>query len=173
MNDKYTLQELEKIRIDCMYGKKRHYNARDRHSKYHTRLGVAIVIITSFMGTSVFFSFSKNALLMVRVITGLLIVLDAVLAGLQTFFNFEKRALKHKVTAEKYLALMKESQRFISYHKDGNISIREIKEGIEKLSQEIQEIQKDEVETSSKDYEKAREGVKNGEEIYTRKEKKK
>jgi len=172
MSDKHIIQELKGIRIDCMYGKKKHYNARDRYSKYHTRLGIAIIVITSFMGTSVFFSLSENALLHVRIITGLLIVLDAVLAGLQTFFNFEKRALEHKLTADKYLALMKKSQRFISYYKYGNTSMNEIKGEIERLSQEIQDIQKNEPEVSPRDYQKAKEGIKDGEEIYIDEEKK-
>lgn len=88
MSGEQTLAALNRLRVDCMLGKKKHYNARDRYRRRHTRLGVAVVVITSIMGTSVFASLSENALLGARIITGVLVVVAAVLAGLQTFFNF-------------------------------------------------------------------------------------
>jgi hypothetical protein len=170
--DKHTLEELEKIRVDCMYGKKKHYNARDRYSRYHKRMGIAIVSLTALMGTSLFYTFSESELLFARIATGILTVMVAVFATLQTFFNFEKRALRHKMTADKYVSAMKKSQRLTSYYKDGNKTIDEVEKEIETLSQEIKYVQEDEPEVSPEDYHKARSGVKNGEEIYTDLEKK-
>ncbi len=165
--NKHALAELEKFRIDYMYGKKKHYNARDRYAKYHRNLGLSIIVLTAFMGTSVYYSLSESELLLPKIIIGILIVAVAVLAAIQTFMNFEKRALSHKITADRYLCLMKESQLIISYCKDGNRTIEVIQKEIERLCQEVRNVQKDEPEVSSKDYRKAREGVKDGEEIYT------
>lgn len=167
-----TISELEKIRIDCVYGKKKHYNARDRYASYHKRLGVTIVGLTAFIGTSVFMSISESGVYTARIITGIITVTVVVLAAFQTFLNYEKRALTHKVTADRYLYLMKRSQRMLAYHKDGNKTIDSLIEEIETISLEIAEIQKDEPEVTQKDYQKARDGVENSEEVYTDKEKK-
>lgn len=164
--DKHTIEELEKFRIDCMYGKKKHYNARDRYSRYHTRMGTAIIGLTAFMGTSIFYSLSDNKLLLARIVTGVTVVTIAVLAAIQTFLNYEKRALRHKVTADRYLWLMKEAQRLTSYYKDGNKTLDDVSKQIERLYQEVKDIQKDEPEVSPRDYQEARADVKNGEEIY-------
>jgi len=45
MSGEQALAELNKLRVDCMLGKKKHYNARDRYSRRHTQVGVAIVLI--------------------------------------------------------------------------------------------------------------------------------
>jgi hypothetical protein len=167
------LKELEKVRIDCMYGKKKHYNARDRYTSYHRRMGMIVIGLTAFMGTSVFYSLSDSKLLLARVITCTLVVAIAVLTAIQTFLNFGKRALSHKVIADRYLWLMKESQRIIAYYKDGNKKVEELQKEIERLCQEVKNIQKDEPEVSQIDYQKARQGIRNGEEIYTDAERKK
>jgi len=54
-----TIQELGKIRIDCMYGKKKHCNARDRYAKYHLRIGIVIVIVTTIMGTPFIITYQR------------------------------------------------------------------------------------------------------------------
>jgi hypothetical protein len=169
--NKNTIEELKKIRIDCMYGKRKHYNARGRYVKYYKMMGLFIVGLTAFMGTSVFYSISENAILGARIITGIITVAVAVLAALQTFFNFEKESLRHKVVADKYLWLMKKSQRLISYYNDGNKTGDDIIKETEEICLEIKDIQKDEPEVSKKDYKKAKEGIKNGEEAYTEAEK--
>ena len=170
MSSDQILIELDKLRVDCMIGKKKHYNARDRYSRRHTQLGVAVVVVTSIMGTSVFASLSENALLGARIITGVLVVVVAVLAGLQTFFNFEKRSLAHKATADQYLTLMKKAQRLTAFYKDGTASAEDLKGELEAMSKEIENIQRTEPETSPGDYEKARKGVQGEEELYTQQE---
>ncbi|MDD5455113.1 MAG: SLATT domain-containing protein [Candidatus Ratteibacteria bacterium] len=172
MNEnKHTIDELNKIRADCMYGKKKHYNARDRYGAYHKRMGIVIIGLTAFMGTSVFYSISESDILTARIIAGILTVSIAVLATLQTFLNFEKRALTHKIIADRYLWLMKKCQRLLSYCKDENKSVKEIIADIENIYEEIKDIQKEEPGVSAKDYQKARAGIKDDEEIYTNKEK--
>lgn len=164
---KNTLDELNKFRIDCMYGKKKHYNARDRFAGYHWKMGVAIVILTAIMGTSVYCSLSQSEILVAQIIVSFFVVINAVLVALQTYLNFEKRALRHKVTADRYLSLMKEAKRLIAYYQDGNKTMDDIQIEFERLCREAKEIQKDEPETSRRDYQKARDGIKDSEEVYS------
>lgn len=168
--DKNTIEELNKFRIDCMYGKKKHYNARDRYAGYHKMMGIIIIILTTIMGTSVFYSLSKSELLSAQIVVVVFTVVIAVLTALQTYLNFEKAVLRNNVIADRYLWLMKEAQRLLAYYRDGSKSIEDVQKELERLSQEVKEIQKDEPETSQGDYQKARDGIKNGEEVYSEKE---
>lgn len=168
---KNTMDELNEFKIDCMYGKKKHYNARDRFAGYHRKIGASIVVLTAIMGTSVYCSLFKNEILLAQIIVGVFILLNAVLVELQTYLNFEKLALRHKVAADRYLWLMKEAKRLIAYYQDGNKTKEDIQRELERLCQEVKEIQKDEPETSPGDFQKARDGVTNDEELYSEKEK--
>ena len=56
-NGKNTIEELNRFRIDCMYGKKKHYNARDRVATYSRNMGIAIVALSAIMGTSVYYAY--------------------------------------------------------------------------------------------------------------------
>ena len=66
---------------------------------------------------------------------------------------------------------MKEAQRLLAYYKDGNKTLDEVQKELERMYQEVKDIQKDEPETSQGDYQKARDGVENDEEVYSVKEK--
>lgn len=166
-----TINELNKFRVDCMYGKKKHYNARDRYASYHRNFGIIIIVLSAIMGTSVYCSLSKSELLLAQIIVGVFILLNAILVALQTYLNFDKRALRHKVAADRYLWLMKEVQRLLAYYQDSNKTIEGIQEELERMCKEVKDIQKDEPETSQEDYQKAQDGVENGEEVYSKKDK--
>lgn len=171
-NGKNTIEELNRFRIDCMYGKKKHYNARDRVATYSRNMGIAIVALSAIMGTSVYYALSNSDMILAKIIVGVFIVLNAILVALQAYLKFDKQALRHKVTADRYLCLMKEAQRLLAYHKDGNKELDEVQKELERMCQEAIDIQKDEPEISPRDYKKAQDGVKNGEEVYSEKEKK-
>jgi len=84
-----TIEELNKFRIDCMYGKKKHSNARDRVATYNRNMGIAIVVLTAIMGTSVYSALSKSDILLAQIIVGIFILLNAILVALQTYLKFE------------------------------------------------------------------------------------
>ncbi|MFA5778778.1 MAG: SLATT domain-containing protein [Elusimicrobiota bacterium] len=168
---KNTIEELNKFRIDCMYGKKKHYNARDRVATYNRNIGIAIVVLSAIMGTSVYSALSKSDILLAQIIIGIFILLNVILVALQNYLKFEKQALRYNVTADRYLWLMKEAQRLLAYHRDGNKTIEEVQRELERLYQEVEDIHKDEPETSQVDYQKARDGIETGEELYSEKDK--
>lgn len=135
-------------------------------------MGIAIVGLSAIMGTSVYYALSDSNILLVKIIIDIFIVLNAILVALQGYLKFEKQALRQKVVADRYLCLMKEAQRLLAYHKDGNKTLDEVQKELDRMSQEVKAIQKDEPETSQKDYKNAQNGVEMGEELYTKKEKK-
>ncbi len=165
--EKNTIKELKKFRIDCMYGKKKHYNARDRYATYNRNMGIVIVVLSAIMGTSVYFALSKSNILLAKIIVTIFTLLNAILVALQPYLKFEKRALRHKITADRYLCLMKKAQRLLAYYEDDNKTLEEVQNELDRLYKKVEDIRKDEPEPSQKDYQKARDGVNNGEELYS------
>ena len=104
------------------------------------------------MGTSVYYALSNSDMILAKIIVGVFIVLNAILVALQAYLKFDKQALRHKVTADRYLCLMKEAQRLLAYHKDGNKELDEVQKELERMCQEAIDIQKDEPEISPRDY---------------------
>ncbi|MGH2636979.1 MAG: SLATT domain-containing protein [Actinomycetota bacterium] len=71
-------------------------------------LGIPVVILTSFVGTSLFASVNQQVGTNVKIAGGLISVVAAVLASLMTFLRFPERAEKHRVAAARYGALRRE-----------------------------------------------------------------
>lgn len=81
-----------------------HYQMADRAQTWNLRLGIPVVILTSFVGTSVFATLNKTVDPKIRIIVGSVSVFAAVLASLQTFLRYAERAERHRVAANRYEA---------------------------------------------------------------------
>jgi hypothetical protein len=83
-----------------------HYDMADRLNRFHRRLGVLVILITTLIGTSAFLSLVAAAFdPSLRVIVGLTSVTAAVLAALQTFFRYAEDAERHRTAAARYGAV--------------------------------------------------------------------
>jgi hypothetical protein len=77
-----------------------HYSIAARLGRYNVRLGVPVVVLTTFDGTSVFATLQEQVNVGLRIGNGIISVLAGVLASLQTFMRFTERAsLPRKSTA--------------------------------------------------------------------------
>ncbi len=85
-----------------------HYDSAVRCDKRHFWVGVPVVILTSFIGTSVFVTLQKEADFSMKLAVGLASVVAAVLASVQTFLRFSERAESHRLAAMKFGGLRKE-----------------------------------------------------------------
>ncbi len=79
-----------------------------RLSSYNLWLGVPVVVLATFVGTSVFATIQEKVDTKLRIIVGGISVLAAVLASLQTFLRFAERAEQHRVAAEKWASIRRE-----------------------------------------------------------------
>jgi len=167
-----TEQKLKRIRIDCLYGKKKHFNAADRKETYHYWIGIPLTVINILTATVLFFVLTDGAKDWVKYIPLFLAFFASFLSGFQTYFNFNKQTEGHRRIANRYLALMKKAERLQGYINDKIISNEELTKQFELISSEADNINRDaeQFPTSQKDYDKAKEGVKNGEEEYTEQE---
>jgi hypothetical protein len=71
-------------------------------------LGVSVIILTGFVGTSIFATLQGSPSLPVKIVVGLASFLAATLASLQTFLRYEERAERHRSAGIKYGVIMRE-----------------------------------------------------------------
>jgi hypothetical protein len=83
-----------------------HFRWADRYGKRHVVLGLIVVGITGFIGSSVFTSLQDRGVsTAARLLVGSISVIAALLASVQTFLKYAERAEKHRVAAVRYGAL--------------------------------------------------------------------
>lgn len=75
-----------------------------------------VVILTTFVGTSVFATLGRNVDLWLRISVGMISVLAAVLASLQTFLRFGERAERHRSSAELWASIRREIDEMLALH---------------------------------------------------------
>jgi|SRR6218665_291302 len=167
-----TEEKLKRIKTDCLYGKKKHFNAADRKESYHYWIGIPLIIINILTATVLFFVFTDGAQNGIKYIPLILAFFASFLSGFQTYFNFNKQTEAHRRIANRYLALMKKADRLQGYMKDGLLTGGKVLEQFEDIAKEADEINRDaeQFPTSQKDYNKAKTGIANGEEHYTEEE---
>ena len=56
-----STDKLKRIKIDSLYGKKKHFNAADRHETYHYRIGIPLIIINILTGSILFYVITDGA----------------------------------------------------------------------------------------------------------------
>jgi len=99
LNDWYT-------RVDA--SQKAHYSSSNTYRSFSLWIGVPTVVLSLFVGTSVFASLETKPSVELQAIVGSCSVIAAVLAGLQTFFGFAERSERHRLAAAKYGAIGRE-----------------------------------------------------------------
>jgi hypothetical protein len=93
-----------------------HYSLATRLSQANIRFGVPVVVLTTFVGTSVFATLQHDVNIALRIAVGMVSVLAAVLASLQTFLRFGERSEKHRTAAEAWAALRREVDEMVALH---------------------------------------------------------
>ena len=170
--NRFTIEEAEKLRVDALYGKKKHYNASDRKRCYHSALGVTQIVLNVLLGSYLFGMGSIAYPDSLNIVVAILALVSATAAALQTFYNFERQAELHRSIGTRYLAVAKECSRIIAYHRDAAISATALREQLEQLAVTCDQINADgeKCPTSKRDYRKAQIGF-SAEEEYTSSEK--
>lgn len=165
-----TLNEIKKLRVDALYGKKKHFNAADRKRSYRLRLNIPVIVFNILLGGSLIFQlFEESSPEVAKILAALFSFLAAVMVGISTFFNFSEQVEGHKKVGNKYLEIVKGCERLLALFTDDMIDKQELVEKFEKLSNLNTEANKDAeaYHTNKKDYKKARKGIKEiGEEEY-------
>jgi hypothetical protein len=93
-----------------------HYAQSNRLSALKLILGIPVVVLTTFVGTSVFATLQEPVNTGMRIVVGVVSVAAAVLASLQTFLSFAERAEKHRQAAERWAAIRREITEILALH---------------------------------------------------------
>lgn len=163
-----TIKQIKKLRVDALYGKKRHFNAADRKQRYRLLLNIPVIILNVIIGSSLFTILQEGSPASVKILVAVLSILAAILLGLSTFLDHAKQVEGHRRVGNKYLSIVKECERVIAYFTDDFIDKNEVVKTLEKVAKDCEEVNKEAeaFHTSANDYKKAQEGLKTGEEEY-------
>ncbi|WP_448544494.1 DUF4231 domain-containing protein [Roseiflexus sp.] len=94
--------------IHARKGWKKHEEAARRLESHYRRTGVASVVLSAVVGTSLFASLQASYGPWVRILAGLLSLSAAVLASLMTFHRYEERVEKHRAAAVSFKSALQE-----------------------------------------------------------------
>jgi hypothetical protein len=116
---------IEESRLGSWYerSKKRqyaHYQAAIYYNKWHYLVSVPQVVLSAFVGTSVFATLRQDVGLKVRIMIGCVSVLVAVFGALQAFLRFSERSEKHRSTSAKSASAAREIEVVIERSEQGN-----------------------------------------------------
>lgn len=114
-----------------------HYEAAKEFDRMNYWLGIPVIVLSTFVGTSVFANIGKEVEPRVQILVGLVSVIAATLASLQTFLKYSERAEKHRVAASKYGALRRELEEILAVAEEiTRETITPLRQRIDKLAEE-------------------------------------
>lgn len=164
-----VVKQLKQFKTDAIYEKKKHYNAAERKRKYYKWISIIQIILNAFAGTTlftiVFGEGSNTAEILVLIVT----IVTTILASIQKICDYENQAQGNAKAADMYLRISKRINLILNFIKDDALTKNEIMEKAEEIRDEISHANElgSQFPTSKKDYKRAQEGIKNGEENYT------
>jgi hypothetical protein len=118
---------------------KKHEEAARRLESQYRRVGVASVVLSAVVGTSLFASLEASYEPWIRIIAGILSLSAAVLASLMTFHRYEERVEKHRTAAVSYKRALRRLEKLHMKLSAGSTLDQESRNEIE---QELDEIEK-------------------------------
>ena len=167
-----VVKQLKQFKTDAIYEKKKHYNAAERKRKCYKWISIIQIILNAVAGTTLFtivFGEGSNT----AEIFALVFTIGAtILAKKKKICDYENQAQGNAKAADMYLRISKRINLILNFIKDNALTENEILEKAEEIQAEISHANElgSQFPTSRRDYERAQEGIKNGEENYTNEE---
>lgn len=100
MSADHTIQIVEQLRVDALYGKKKHFNAADRKERYNTYIGIFLIVANAVIASNLVYMFISE-IRTFGVIIGTCGLIATVLAVVQAFFNYSRTAEQHRMVSDK------------------------------------------------------------------------
>ena len=165
---KATIESVERLRVDALYGKKKHFNAADRKSRLRLILNIPVIVINVFLSSLLLALFRENSPEYTKIIAAILSLAAAVLSGLSTFLDLAKQVEGHRRVGNRYLSVVKGCERLLAIYRDKLLKPEELVERFEALAATADEIngEAESLHTNDSDYKRAQRGLKSGEEVY-------
>jgi hypothetical protein len=114
-----------------------HYESALALNRLHSVIGVAIVVLATFVGSTIFGTLRESPNLALQMVSGMFSLAAATLAGLQTFLKLTERAERHRLAGARFSGLRIELEQAIAFP-SGDISdvMTNLRERWSKLTEE-------------------------------------
>lgn len=165
---KATKAQIQQLKVDALYGKKKHFNAADRKRRARLWLNLPVVVINTVLGSLLMTILEESSPDVFKWIAATLAIAAAILSAVSTFLDLAKQVEGHRRVGNKYLAVAKQSQRLLAYEADGLIDNAEMVKRLEHLADSNDEANREAeaFHTTESDFKKAQLGMQAGEEDY-------
>lgn len=147
--------ELERIEEDCIHSGKAHFNAGTRWASYNYFLGLPSVVLSALAGTAFFNDMPE--------IAGIMSAVVAVLTSLMTFLKPSERASAHKGSGDQYLSLRNDARVFREIKLDHACDEQAAIAGLDEFTKRRNELNQASAQVATRDFNKARAGIDQGE----------
>lgn len=165
----HVIKQLKQFKTDAIYEKKKHYNAADRKRRWYKWVSISQIVLNAITGTTLFTVVFGEGSKVAEILALIFTIAATILASVQKIGDFENQAQGNAKVADMYLRISKKINLILNFIKDGALTNQEIVEKAEEIRSEIGQANEigSQFPTNQKDYNKAQEGIKNGEENYT------
>ena len=165
----HVIKQLKQFKADAIYEKKKHYNAADRKRRCYKWVSITQIVLNAIAGTTLFTVVFGEGSKVAEILALIFTIAATILASVQKIGDFENQAQGNAKAADMYLGISKKINLILNFIKDGALTNQEIVEKAEEIRSEISQANEigSQFSTYQKDYNKAQEGIKNGEENYT------
>lgn len=165
----HVIKQLKQFKTDAIYEKKKHYNAADRKRRWYKWVSISQIVLNAITGTTLFTVVFGEGSKVAEILALIFTIAATILASVQKIGDFENQAQGNAKVADMYLRISKKINLILNFIKDGALTNQEIVEKAEEIRSEISQTNEigSQFPTNQKDYNKAQEVIKNGEENYT------
>lgn len=163
-----TKVQIQRLKVDALYGKKKHFNAADRKRRARLWLSLPVVVINTALGSLLMTILEESSPDLFKWMAAILAIAAAILSAVSTFLDLAKQVEGHRRVGNKYLSVAKQSQRLLAYEVDGLVDNAEMVRRLEHLA-ELNDDANREAEafhTNTSDFKRAQRGLQSGEEEY-------
>lgn len=164
----HVIKQLKQFKVDAIYGKKKHYNAANRKRKYYRITSTGQIILNAITGTTllavVFGEGNKTAEILALLFT----IIATIFAGLQKVQDFENQAQGNAKVGDMYLEISKKINLYLCMIEDNALTQNEVLNRADEVRKSIDQANKiaSQFPTNDADYQKAKKGIEDGEELY-------
>lgn len=151
--------EAERIEEDSIHSAKSQFEASNKWKNINLLLGIPTAIISGIAGISILNEWSY-------VFAGFLALIVGALTTLMTFLNPNQKANAHLNSGNNYLALRNRARIFKNISLNSREDINALSEELKLLADERNNLNKNSLQCSRKNFETARRGISEGETKY-------
>lgn len=151
-------KEAERVEEDSIHSAKGHFNSADTWIRRNYWLGIPATILGAAAGAAILKDCQELA--------GFLSLAATLFTALLTFLKPSEKASLHKTVADQYLALRNDARIFKEVELLEDFDCKELTEKLKNLAQRRNELNQSSPEIPRKAFEKARDGISEGENQY-------